>query len=81
MATFGEMVQQFREKLGLTQTALADKAGVSLRSIQGWEQNRRRPVSEDFFRLVKALGVPADTFAVAEGLDSQSKKKPARKGR
>lgn len=58
-----EMLQKFREEKGLTQAALAKKAGVSLRTIQSWEQERRSPISPDFFRVVKALGVSADDFA------------------
>jgi transcriptional regulator with XRE-family HTH domain len=64
--TFGEMLGRLREAAGLTQAALADKAGLSLRTIQSWEQGRRAPVSPDFFKLVRALGTEADAFAGCE---------------
>jgi transcriptional regulator with XRE-family HTH domain len=63
MATFGELLQALRHKAGLTQASLAQKAGVSLRNIQGWEINYRCPVSGDFFKLARALNVSADAFA------------------
>ena len=57
------MLQKFREEKGLTQADLAKRAGVSLRTIQSWEQGHRSPISPDFFRVVKALGVSADDFS------------------
>ena len=35
------MLKEAREKAGLTQEGLAEKTGLSLRSIQNWEQGRR----------------------------------------
>src|SRR5204862_2141038 len=60
---FGELLGRLRREAGLTQAGLADKAGLSARTVQSWEQGRRAPVSPDFFKLVKALGVSADAFA------------------
>jgi transcriptional regulator with XRE-family HTH domain len=61
--SFGEALRRFREKAGMTQAALADKSGIPLRTIQGWEQDYRSPVSADFFTVAYALGVSADVFA------------------
>ena len=56
--SFAEALRRLREQVGMTQARLAEKAGVRLRTVQGWEQGYRRPVSPDFFRLVKgARGV------------------------
>ena len=35
--------QKIRSKLKLSQSAFADLMGVSLRTIQDWEQGRRKP--------------------------------------
>jgi transcriptional regulator with XRE-family HTH domain len=60
--TFSSTLRRLREKAQLTQAGLADRAGLSLRTIQSWEQGRRAPVSPDFFKLADALGVRADAF-------------------
>ena len=77
---FGTMLKQLRERKGLTQAALAQRSGLSLRTIQGWEQGRRQPVSADFFRLTKALGVSADEFGGLV-LKEEKTKRPARRPR
>jgi putative transcriptional regulator len=78
---FAEALKAARERAGMTQAELARRAGVSLRTIQSWEQGRRVPVSPDFFKLVKALGVSADDFAVITEPEPPKAKKPARKPR
>jgi transcriptional regulator with XRE-family HTH domain len=70
---FGQTLKQLREKAGLAQADLADRAGVSLRTVQSWEQGRRSPVSPDFFKVIRVLGVPADAFA---GCDSAPAEDP-----
>jgi transcriptional regulator with XRE-family HTH domain len=77
---FGETLGKLREKTGLTQAALAEKAGLSLRTVQAWEQGRRSPVSSDFFRLVKALGVSCEAFAPIEGSGRHGAAARPRKG-
>ena len=84
---FGELMSRLRQGAGLTQASLADRAGLSLRTVQSWEQGRRVPVSPDFFKLVQALGVSADAFAgiaaasKATSGPSGQKKSAAGKGR
>jgi transcriptional regulator with XRE-family HTH domain len=73
--TFGETLARLRQEAGLTQAALAKRSGLSLRTVQSWEQGRRSPVSPEFFKLARALGVSADAFA---GIAAA---KPARKPR
>jgi putative transcriptional regulator len=36
-------VRDIRERLGLTQDAFARLMGISVRTLQNWEQGRRRP--------------------------------------
>src|SRR5690349_2193763 len=66
--TFGQKLRILRETAKLTQAALAEKAQVSLRTVQSWEQDRRSPVSPDFFRLTAALSASCEDFAdIADG--------------
>jgi transcriptional regulator with XRE-family HTH domain len=79
--TFGAMLQKLRLQLGLSQSALAGKSGVPVRTIQGWEQDYRCPVSVDFFKIARALGVSADAFALMEmSAPTAVKKQKPRKG-
>lgn len=41
----------------LTQQELADKAGVALRSLQGWEKNLNGIKLGNFFKICNALGL------------------------
>jgi transcriptional regulator with XRE-family HTH domain len=80
--TFGRMVRRLREKAGMTQADLAEKSGIPLRTIQGWEQDYRCPISLDFFKLAKALGVDCTAFADCEDVAAEPEpKKPSRRKR
>ncbi len=73
----GETMQQLREKIGLSQAALAEKSGLSLRSIQNWEQGHRAPGAKALLALAKVLKVPVERL-IGE-IDQPDK--PARRGR
>lgn len=56
--TFGEKVSSARKKVGLTQTELASMIKVSDRTIQNYENDKRRPRTMQGFRdLAAALKV------------------------
>jgi len=57
-----------RERRGLTKTALAREAGISLRSLKEYELGDRPPGEAVIARLAETLGVPQD-FMLAEDLD------------
>jgi transcriptional regulator with XRE-family HTH domain len=78
---FGDILKSMREEAGLTQTALAAKAGLSLRTIQGWEQGRRSPVSPDFFRLTRAMGTSCESFSAMIDPSSKNSERKARKAK
>lgn len=61
--TFAATIKKLRAKAGLTQSQLASKAGLSLRTLQQWECGQRRPVSPEFLRLAKALDASLEDFA------------------
>lgn len=45
-------IKEIRTKLGLTQSELAKRAGLSRQQIADWETNRGRPLAEDYFKIV-----------------------------
>jgi transcriptional regulator with XRE-family HTH domain len=81
------MLKALREEMGLTQEALAERAGLSLRSLQGWEQGRRLPRVNVLPQLARALGVPLERLVQGvvhdkiEALDRPAAPKPTRKPR
>lgn len=63
MMQFGEILREIRGELELSQSDVANKTGIPLRTIQGWERSPRSPVSPVFFQLIKKLGISSDRFA------------------
>jgi transcriptional regulator with XRE-family HTH domain len=59
---FGESLQRFRENADLSQSGLAEKAGLSVRSIQNWEQGHRVPRADALIALSRALGITVDNL-------------------
>jgi transcriptional regulator with XRE-family HTH domain len=76
---FGTMLKATREKAGLSQAALAERAGMSVRNIQNWEQGHRTPRAQVLLRLARAVGVPVEQLLSGIG-GSESPPGPA-KGR
>lgn len=68
MTALGELVRRLRERAGLTQEELADRAGVSARTISDTERGvRRRLYADTTGRLAAALGLDeADRESFAE---------------
>jgi transcriptional regulator with XRE-family HTH domain len=66
---FEDVLKQARERAGLTQEGLAERTGLSLRSIQNWEQAHRTPRIGVVLALAKALGCSAESLllSLAEG--------------
>jgi transcriptional regulator with XRE-family HTH domain len=77
---FGNVLKTLREKAGLSQAALAEQSGLSLRNIQNWEQGRRVPRMQVLPQLARAMGVSVNalvTGLVSEKLgDEPSAKRP-----
>lgn len=53
--SFSENIKLLRKKNGLTQKELADNCGLSIATIQGYEQGKYEPKPEALLKLVKAL--------------------------
>ena len=61
MATVGERVKLRRAELGLTQEALAEKAGISKSFLSDLENGRRSIGAETLLDLGRAMGVCGPT--------------------
>jgi class 3 adenylate cyclase/tetratricopeptide (TPR) repeat protein len=62
-ASFGVLVRQYRLDAGLTQAALAEKAGISLRAVQDLERSAGHPQRETARRLAEAFALTAERRA------------------
>jgi transcriptional regulator with XRE-family HTH domain len=62
-ATFGIRVRDLRQAKGISQEALADKAGLDRTYISSIERGKRNVSLLNIELLAKALGVKADTGA------------------
>ena len=57
MRPFAEKVRDAREKCGFSQTELAEKIGISKRSVIAYESGEKEPRHSTLMKLAKALGV------------------------
>ncbi len=77
MTDIGKRIRQFRDAAGLSQSGLAEKAGIPIRSVQNWEQGHRLPSVKHLLPLATALGISIDAlFAPTPPADAP---KPRRK--
>jgi transcriptional regulator with XRE-family HTH domain len=70
--SLGAIINAARLKKGLTQEALAEKAGVGLRHIMGIENEGSSPSYEVLYKLVRELHIPADSIFYPERLSDDS---------
>src|SRR3989442_5343485 len=59
---FGQRILTLRTQLGLTQTGLAERLGVSRKAVAGWEAGSSYPTAGHLQQLI-ALGVRASAFS------------------
>jgi transcriptional regulator with XRE-family HTH domain len=64
--TFAEKLCQLRDAAGLTQEKMAERSGINLWTIRGYEQGRREPNWKGVLSLAKALNVAAEVFAACD---------------
>ena len=53
----GEAIRRARQKAGLSQEAVADKAGLHRTYISLVERNKKSPTLDTLFRICQAIGV------------------------
>jgi transcriptional regulator with XRE-family HTH domain len=76
-AHIGQKIRTRRNLLGLSQTELADAAGISFQQIQKYEKGVNRVGASRLQQFSDALGVPPSYFF--EGAPTVGKKHPAPK--
>lgn len=65
MTFSGSKVRQYRDRRGMTQGELAEKAGVTQSFISDMEGNKKAPSTRTMILIAEALGVKLD--ALLEG--------------
>ena len=60
MKHMGKIIQKARDARGITQTVLADKIDVSLRTIIAIENGKRNPTFDVLYKIIRELNIPAD---------------------
>lgn len=60
MKRMGAVIQEARVAHGMTQTALAEKIDVSLRTVIAIETGKRNPTFEVLYKIIRELSIPAD---------------------
>ena len=73
---FGTVLKTLREKAGLSQAALADRVGLSVRNVQNWEQGHRTPRAQVLMLLAKAVGVSVEQLLAGIDQDETPAKAP-----
>jgi transcriptional regulator with XRE-family HTH domain len=61
--TLAMRLKRLRERAGLSQPQLAQRAGVPLSTLRGWEQGRREPSLGAAAKLARAMGITLDELA------------------
>ncbi|MDP8921986.1 MAG: helix-turn-helix domain-containing protein, partial [Chloroflexota bacterium] len=78
-ASFAMLLRQYRLAAGLTQAALAERAGLAERTIQDLERGVGRPRRETFHRLTAALHLAPDARAEFERSTSSPRHRRGRR--
>lgn len=77
---FGDNIRRIRREKGYSQQKLAEKTGLSLRSIQNYESNERYPNNIMIVKnIAVALGVTADMLLADDGYIFDTRDKSASK--
>ena len=50
-------IKKIRVQLGLSQSEFSEKTGVNLKTLQFWEQGRRKPGTKNLMLISKALNL------------------------
>lgn len=59
----GQRIARLRERAGLSQPQAAERAGIPVGTLRGWEQGRRVPLLDAAAKLADAIGCSLDDLA------------------
>jgi transcriptional regulator with XRE-family HTH domain len=76
---FAGRLKELRERAGLTQQQLADRAGMNKFGVAQLEQGRNKPSWESVLTLADALGVTPNDFTQAPAAVADAKRGRPRK--
>ena len=71
--TFAEKLRALREKIGLSEAKLAERAGVSFGAVHNYGLGIRTPTFPAVVKLAHALGVTCEAFADCEDITAATK--------
>lgn len=74
MSTLGDRIKQRRKELGLSQSGLADKVGISYAQIGRYETKDAQPPAKTLTAIADALNVSPD-FLIYGNVDEKAKAK------
>lgn len=63
---FGNIIKTARIENEMTREHLSERAGIGYRHLMGIENENKAPSIFVFFRLIRALGISADTIVYPE---------------
>ncbi|WP_295587454.1 helix-turn-helix domain-containing protein [uncultured Oscillibacter sp.] len=58
--TFGEKLQQLRQKAGMSQDALSERLGVSRQAVSRWERDETMPETDKVVAMADLFSVTTD---------------------
>jgi len=75
---FPQLIKQIRQKKKLTQTALAEAIGVSLKTVQSWEYNESSPSKYNICRLIEKLDLSIEQYPELFEFAGMQNKQPSK---
>ncbi len=71
---FGNIIKAARIETDITRDQLSERAGIGYRHLMGIENENKAPSIFVLFRIIRALGISADTIVYPEKTISSSDK-------
>lgn len=65
---FGEFIQKHRKLKGMTQQALAEALGISVKSVSYFENGATFPSQENIFKIAELLDMSLDEFVFGKSI-------------